>query len=383
MITNGLVACVFRCYSYCCSYGDEIHPFQQALPISRVDPLPPFPCPFPGISLPTDAIRRNLKDDSSSSNLNARANITVSLGRKGKTVAAAERGSNRIENNRDNRNYEESEVVAGTDFIDGFKLKDDSICYVSSASSTAVAQYIDPETSSSSANRRMHADDDDYDDDEDDKQRGDCDGEQGQNVLLSMAIPFDLFIGKVKDVNNYESKESLTDVEKGLAEKIFCALLGLSTAVAGTESLALHQAFLTYVDTHKSSFKSYSNPLEACAVRVAALLRTRPVATVLDFIQQLISKSAKYAQSESSLPTSKASDSKGPRSKGKQKCKVSKISKKTSIRTKNKFDTEFQPCHHSGPCNGNNCSCAKGEKYCEKYCACDSRICGRAFKGYD
>eukprot|EP01035_Chromulina_nebulosa_P026513 gene26513-34717_t len=365
-----------RCYSYCCSYGDdcgdEIHHFQQPLPISRVDPLPPFPCPVAGISLPTDTIRRNLKEGSSSNN--ARANTTSNLEHRGnKSVAATERSDN---------NCEVSEV-AESNFIDGFKLKDGSICYVSSGRSTILAQYISPETSSSVVRRRVKARNYDNDDDEDEecdgKQgRGDCDGEQGENVLLSMSIPVDLFIGKVKDVNDNESNHCMTDVEKALAERIFSALLGLSTAVVGTDSPALHQAFLTYVSSNARYLNSHSHALEACAVRVAALLRTRPVTAVLDFIKQLISKSARNAQSEMAL-SSKVSDSRGPRSKGKQK---SKITKKSSIRTKNKFDTEFQPCQHSGPCNASsNCSCAKGEKYCEKYCACDSRVCGRAFKG--
>lgn len=46
-----------RCYTYNCNN----HPINQPLPTIRVDPSPPFACPFPGLELPTDFIRNEKK----------------------------------------------------------------------------------------------------------------------------------------------------------------------------------------------------------------------------------------------------------------------------------------------------------------------------------
>ncbi len=44
-----------RCFVYNCTNHSIAHP----MPRVRVDPVPPFPCPVPGLDLPTDSIRRS------------------------------------------------------------------------------------------------------------------------------------------------------------------------------------------------------------------------------------------------------------------------------------------------------------------------------------
>jgi hypothetical protein len=302
-------------------------------------------------------IRRNLTDDGNSN------------GRGGKSVDSTSRIGIQSNSAGDSDKCEEpaAATAAAVDFgfIDKFEIMNDSICYSSAGRATAVAHYVDHcRGNSSSANEGM-----------DESYQGEiagCDGDEGRNMLLNMSIPFDLFIGKVKDANENDSEDLLTDAEKVLAERVFYSLLGISTAAAGTDSSALHQAFLTYVDTNTRFLKSQALALEACAGRVAALLRTRPVATVLEFLKLLISKAMEYANSENAFQSS-GRVRKGSHSKKKQR-------RQRSI-AKNKFEKEFQPCHHTGPCSKSNCPCARGGTYCEKYCACDSKVCGLQFNG--
>lgn len=114
------------------------------------------------------------------------------------------------------------------------------------------------------------------------------------------------------------------------------------------------------------------------AERIARCMRTRSVASVLEYLESLDFSFINESNSVNEGSERPIKRQKLSRTRSLKRAKPSKTMNTVLRPLKSGYD----PCDHDGPCTiDNGCSCKIAGTNCEKYCGCSVETCGIRFEG--